>query len=357
MTKKTEVLCAGLSMVLIAFCGCKPQELKRQVEKAEEALEAAKNADAAIVNPADYPDWEAELKGKITALQEDSTQRTNWQRLNIVEAYKQRGRRNLKWDQGAIALMESWVPIMMASDFRPIHGMTELGQAAKALMEQGCDDPIVTYIRGRYLGFDPKLSKNQLAREWSRIGEGVMASEYPPVRQFWPFLRAATYMVHEQPMDQAMVVEMYSRALACVGEMAQDPMTPELDLYAAASAWYSAHRQNSASYFLSWEEVDSALAVREDRSFARNLLKGQVYTDYAWEARGSDWAYRVTQQGWEEFFKRLSEAEKALVLAWYQRPDNWQPATYMITVELGQGRGRERMEKWFQRAMANYPAN
>ena len=53
---KTEVLCAGLSMVLIAFCGCKPQELKRQVEKAEQALEAAKNADAAIVNPADYPD-------------------------------------------------------------------------------------------------------------------------------------------------------------------------------------------------------------------------------------------------------------------------------------------------------------
>jgi hypothetical protein len=47
----------------------------------------------------------------------------------------------------------------------------------------------------------------------------------------------------------------------------------------------------------------------------------------------------------------LSVAEKALEKAWTLNPKNEQIALKMMTVELGQGKGRQRMEVWFDRAM------
>jgi hypothetical protein len=52
---------------------------------------------------------------------------------------------------------------------------------------------------------------------------------------------------------------------------------------------------------------------------------------------------------------RLAKADKALESAWQLDPTNAYAAEQMISVELGQGQGRDRMELWFNRAMKADP--
>jgi hypothetical protein len=85
-------------------------------------------------------------------------------------------------------------------------------------------------------------------------------------------------------------------------------------------------------------------------------VKGYFYVDYAWDARGNGPASTVTEQGWKDMAARLKEAEAALEEAWKIAPHGANPldariAVKMMGVELGQGKGRERMELWFERAM------
>jgi hypothetical protein len=65
----------------------------------------------------------------------------------------------------------------------------------------------------------------------------------------------------------------------------------------------------------------------------------------------------VTEDGWKLYRERLAVAEEALTEAWKIDPKDPRAATRMITVELGQGKGRAVMERWFKRAMDADPDN
>ncbi len=84
-------------------------------------------------------------------------------------------------------------------------------------------------------------------------------------------------------------------------------------------------------------------------------VKGAVYTQFGWEARGNGFANTVTPQGAQLFADRLAVAEAALTKAWDGDPDDASSADDMLTVELGQGKGVGVMELWFKRAMAADP--
>jgi hypothetical protein len=87
------------------------------------------------------------------------------------------------------------------------------------------------------------------------------------------------------------------------------------------------------------------------------LIKGRAHTEMAWHARGNDYAYAVTDEGWRLFEKNLDVAATALEQAWKLNPKDVRIPLAMMTVELGQGKGRERLELWFQRAMTIDPDN
>jgi hypothetical protein len=87
------------------------------------------------------------------------------------------------------------------------------------------------------------------------------------------------------------------------------------------------------------------------------LLKGEVYIQLGWQARGYDYANTITSEGAKLFAERLAVAEKALNTAWQLNTNDARIAVKMISVELGQGKGRDGMELWFQRAMKADPNN
>jgi hypothetical protein len=81
-----------------------------------------------------------------------------------------------------------------------------------------------------------------------------------------------------------------------------------------------------------------------------------MYVQFAWDARGGDWASTVTEEGWKLMAERLKIARECLERSWAMKP-RLETAHEMQAVELGASRGRKEMERWYKNAMDLDPGN
>jgi tetratricopeptide (TPR) repeat protein len=102
-------------------------------------------------------------------------------------------------------------------------------------------------------------------------------------------------------------------------------------------------------------EIDRDFNEADGSNPVRLAMDGQYLIDAAWCARGSGWANTVSDQGWKLFGDRLAKAAETLEAAFAKYPNEGEMARSMIDVELGQGQGKDRMEKWFQLAIKANP--
>ena len=99
------------------------------------------------------------------------------------------------------------------------------------------------------------------------------------------------------------------------------------------------------------EILNQTLAIKEENVWLKKTLLGVAYIGLAWKARGGDWGYKVTEEGWKGFRKNLKKAEKNLTEAWEMHNDLPEPAGQMIKVAMARGSVAERIT-WFNRAVA-----
>lgn len=103
------------------------------------------------------------------------------------------------------------------------------------------------------------------------------------------------------------------------------------------------------------DEIDADFDAAAPDHPVRLALDGLYLTDEAWLARGDGTNRSVTPEGWSGFRSYLQQADEELEAAYVQHPGEAEIADLMVKVELGQGRGRPRMEQWFGRAVAADP--
>ncbi len=102
-------------------------------------------------------------------------------------------------------------------------------------------------------------------------------------------------------------------------------------------------------------EIDRAFNEEDPDNPVKLELDGAYYVEHAWYARGSGWANTVNPQQWDQFSKDLVKAAQILEPLYNQHPDEVGISLSMMTVELGQGQGHDRMELWFQRGLKANP--
>lgn len=78
---------------------------------------------------------------------------------------------------------------------------------------------------------------------------------------------------------------------------------------------------------------------------------GRYHIDAAWKARGSGWAYSVTQEGWEGFYRELQLAGTALHKSWEANPEYPYAPASMIKVCMGASLPDKETRTWFLRAI------
>lgn len=301
-----------------------------------------------------YKTRRAEKERKRQAVQD-------WLQKTTVEDYARVGRRNAAWDEAATEALTRICRVWSLDPRAAVdEGALALAAAEKAIAV-GCDDPLVLYVRART--FDPAFKKNfkKLARFHREAARQMETSDYSPIRKVYCLARAAWFVGRlEEPLspeNRQEAKRLFDAALGVLEPAARDPEVPREHLTELGEILIEAHLSLDKDRKNGIDPVCAALSQAMPASPVPLTVKGVAYIGYAWDARGSGWANTVTEEGWAKMRERLAVAEELLEKAWKLDPKDPAPPTRMLVVELGQGRGRERMELWFKRAMEADPDN
>jgi tetratricopeptide (TPR) repeat protein len=289
--------------------------------------------------------------------------RWEWNLRTALEAYEHAGRKNPKWDAAARRGISGFVAI--TDEQR--EDKSGLAEAISA----GCDDPLVNYFYARTLEQSGSAEPEKIDRLYQGAVTNIEQSEYPPSRKLYAFLRYYhfKYAWENKKAWQANAAQ-YPRGvpelLGRLRHTSLETLWPATcgqkdidgtDLLELSKLLFDAHERGVPDRKEIFDWMYPPFEKAASGGIEPLVFRGYFYYKYAWDARGSGWANTVTPDGWQKMGERLNEAEAALTKAYELDPQRPEAATEMLSVELGQGKGRDAMEKWFQRAMTADPDN
>lgn len=284
-------------------------------------------------------------------------QRLTWNLKTLVEAYEKAGHTNPKWDEPAKRALTEFA--------RSRSQCTESNEAWTLIIftncitatDAGCDDPMIRYLYIRFC-MNQANSAQAFTDAYYQTAKDMQKSMYPPVRKFYAAARAldqifSTYGTNtaNQPIWREITPLIGQNIEAALN----DKTMSAREAYEIANKALSLMCGDTNQYQRAYDCVEKIMLGNWPNDYTIWLLKGRAFTDMAWHARGSGWAYTVSDKGWKHFSERLATAQEALEHAWELYPKDTEIAHQMMTVMLGQGGGRDRMELWFNRAMALDP--
>ena len=281
-------------------------------------------------------------------LSEPAANRRQWAIQTLKQAYQQTGRTNVSWDAKVETAFEAFVDYSRVSTTN----WATLEEALAALASTGCDDPMIQYMRVRY--HSAVQPEDQKALQFIQAHDAILPSQYHPVFKFFAGLRAVDSARAADPnSNRGWRLE---RITVDLEDLARDTNAPVDEVFDAAFLWLE---HSSTKQWIQFVTSDLNRILEQNWSGREQWFRfqGEVEVSLAWAERGGGWANTVTEKGWKGFADHMSKAEQFLEQAWQINSSNAQTAYLMMRVELGQGKGRSRMETWFKRAMALQPAH
>jgi hypothetical protein len=301
---------------------------------------------------------QAELDGmRRMALQGDPTKRPlvisgrasnrkDWLQKALTKGYAASGHTNAAWAENVRAAFAAYVDYSRASKWDVY---TNLVRATSAAIKAGCDDPMIRYMDIRYRLADERPGEEPMALALLRAHEALMGSQYHPVLKFYSGWRAAETIASASP--QADISMLNASTSIALEDLGRDTNAPVDEVFEAAGFWVNYSKGNTwmDSNFSDFEKIADRFWGREEPCIR---FQGMIELERAWNSRGGGFANTVSDKGWEGFSDHLKKAERSLNTAWQMNSNSFQTAYLMMRLELGQGRGRAVMERWFERAMA-----
>ncbi len=282
-----------------------------------------------------------------------------WRKRTSIEAYEKVGRKNPKWDASA---REALTRALAVWNGDPAVTEEAVLESARKAVAAGCDDPLILYVAASMTARIRYGDPEELSKQYANVVRDLGASAYHPLRKSAACLGALNFelALHPKPTpeQQTGMRVLFDSAAALIPEFTRtDPPAP------GDAAGYLADLVKNGKFIAGdrKEVLDRVLEAAgkawPNEPYISLVVKGATYIDYAWDARGIGLANTVKDEGWKLMQERLEVADDALERAWAM--DHAEPSapTQMIGVELGQGKGRDVMERWWQRAMDADPDN
>ena len=331
-----------LGLALLCEAGCKRQDT------------AATQNNQGQPQPADAHAHQAQFAGVVAEhdpakrpliLSKPAPNRRQWIVQTLQQGYKDTGRTNAVWDKQVAGAFEAFADYSRVSTTN----WPQLKDALAAVQATPCDDPMMVYMRVRYQ--ESVQPETQTASGYERAHEAMVKSQYHPLFKFFAGLRSVQSGRTANKTGRGPAME---RTMIDLEDLARDTNAPVDEVFESASMWIQhSHTKDWINF------VTGDLEPILKRSYGTTerwfRFEGETEVVRAWGDRGGGWANSVTEKGWEGFAEHLDKAEGFLTNAWQMNSNNAYTAYLMMKVELGQGRGRSRMELWFNRAMALAP--
>ena len=300
-----------------------------------------------------------------TKIAKEKEKRFEWNKRTIVGDYERVGKRSPKWDEAVLRALNSFVKMRSYGTNAVPNQIKEIAEPCKEAIAAGCDDVLVRYINTRYVVGGPTKGTKDAASAYFEVATQFHQTKYSDIRKFYAYLRSAQAIKAAASGPTASntppeVLSLRRSAAAYLKDALQDKTMPAAEVYDACNDLMETTKLNKPQYERFFLAIEPALLSNWSQESLVQRLRGEFYTHYAWNARGSGFADTVTEEGARLFEERLAIAEAALESAWRLDPTDEWIANDMLIVEKGQGKGRDRMELWFRRAMAlntnNYAA-
>ena len=204
-------------------------------------------------------------------------------------------------------------------------------------------------------------TKDENIAGFKKCADELEQTDYPIEFKYWDYANLARNLAQARAYEKkpdglgktfALVPEVTGKTSHWYEELIKSH-TPDDLLFAKAKALIYGSRDDEESLNLIWAAFDKSFAQYAPDSPARAAIQGRYYIDSAWNARGSGEVNTVSPNGWKLFGERLQKASDVLETAYTNSDIKQSVSDNMLTVELGQGQGRDRMEMWFQRAVTD----
>ena len=265
-----------------------------------------------------------------------------WNLETTLDAYKQVGRRDPRWDAAALKFLEACV--RGSAEVAPPQKIIQAGQP---LLDAGCDDPAVLSCLVRALA---KAGKADQALALSRrTVESLKTTPYPRCRAehdatVYSYLLGAA--VREAEAQEA--------ARLAIQWMARGAAEPSVTGGAQRAYWAILSADLTSTFEGRGAEVVAAFKAEAAADpWIVAMVEGTVSKQAAWSARGEDVASGVTREGWKGFEAGMKQAATCFTAAWKAHPEYPEAATEMIGVAMtGQVKEEANPRPWFDRAVA-----
>lgn len=339
-------------IILISGCSKSPER--------SNATATAANAPQAELPPLSSNLWqelqlipdrsaESDPMRRPLVLSESGTNRQHWALRALERGYAATGKTNAAWDG---AVRESFGGYALYSRGYDYDGVRVMSNGVARAMQAGCNDPMIHYLRTRYVLGKVSADWMSYAAEMVRISLELSRSEYHPAFKLSADLRAleAVKTADKRQPHGTLI----AAAIAHFQDLARDTNAPSQEIFDGLRLLYDAN-QARGYVDMVMSKVEPALTTYWSREAAYSAFQGETELVRAWDSRGRGYADTVTPEGAAAFVKHLGLAEKFLDQAWRLGSSNSYTAYLMMRLELGQGKGRSRMEDWFHQAMKMDP--
>jgi len=295
-------------------------------------------------------------KGEISPAQTNGLDKAQlaYNLKTTVEAYNSVGSKSEQWNEEATNCLKTFATIRAVTNGSSTELINQLTAGLTRLDARKCKDPLIRYLYAKFV-YSQSHSSPENALAFEHVAADLGKSSYPAIRKFWADYWAASYYLSgtNQAKGMSFLNEASSSLKSALDDnsMAMIEADQACDRIMTLNFWPDPGRWNAYSIF------EPTLTNRWHATSWALLAKGRAYLTYGWIARGRGYANTVTDQGWELMKSRLDVAAESLEAAWKLNPNDLRICVEMMRVELGQGKGRDRLELWFQRGMKLDPAN
>ena len=285
-----------------------------------------------------------------------------WNRQTLGDAYQKIGKKSPKWDKLAEKTLEL-AARMYSMQLDPFTQPLDIYPVARQAVDAGCADPLVLYVYAR-TSTEPNFPGiEEYRRRLDQATAALLASDYSPFRKASSLLKVTQLRngqagKHPTP-DQARATE---ARLDQVFDLLAESVKADPRGEFWETLWYnnlqdvlSQYRWLNPDSKTAFDKFDARLGRVAGLEGIRLTIKGGFFVDYAWEARTDAFAPQVTDQQFQTFGQRLTEARTALETAYRLNPRQPNVARIILQVALGDSDDRASMELWFQRALELNP--
>ena len=285
----------------------------------------------------------------------------DWNLKTLVESYQEIGETDPQWDEPARRALTEFARTRSQATETNEPWAQIIATNCDAAVKAGCDDSMIAYLYARF-SLDQTNSSRVFANAFLKAAQDMQQSSYPSIRKFYAWHRAGqqviyTYGYGTNIPPEISQIGIWNSATTNLQDAISNKTMPPEEVYQACHVLLEIWKGSKEWYDQLYQSIRPRLDENWPNESAVWLLKGEAYIEMAWHARGSGYANTVTKEEWKAFGDHLKTAQKALEKAWNLNPKDPRIATTMLTLELGQGKGRDRMELWFNRAMKLDPNN